>query len=426
MIASSQTALPARHKVWRDFVLIFIIALIARAGFGIVRLQRSADPAALEFPDEHQYWFMAKSMANGQGLRDEMGFRATRMPLYPAFLSPLANVQNSVVIAKAAHWIIGALAAPGLLAIALAFTERRVALLAGLLVALDPFLIFFSSLLLTETFAITALILLWFCLARTIIQTERNKFARWLGIGVMAALCVYLRESNLGLVVVAILFTMAMRKYERRAVLGGALALLCVLLSLVPWAARNRAVIGEWCWLTTRAGISLYDGVRPEATGASDLGSVQRAGVAADLSETQWNEHFQRQAWAAIRQDPARITQLAGRKLVRMWNPFPNVDTYRSRSIRLVSAMWTVPLFVLAIVGAVRLIFQHGRSGWAVVLFLLLPAIYFSLVHSLYIGSVRYRLPAMPMIALLAAMAFSARDGHDKEGSNERRLANHS
>ena len=409
MIESRKNASPAHNKAWREFVLLFVIALIARAGFGIVRLQRSPEPTALEFPDEHQYWFMAKSLASGQGLRDEMGFRATRMPLYPTFLSLFANTQNGIVFAKAAHWIVGALAASGIGALALPLAGRRVAVLAGLLVALDPFLIFFSSLLLTETFAITALIFLWLFLAKVTLPAQCNSLATWLGTAVLAAFCVYMRESNLGLVVLAILFTIAVRKFERRAVFGGALALLFVLISLVPWAARNRTVLGKWCWLTTRAGISLYDGVGPQATGASDLGPVQRTGVAAALSETEWNDHFQRESWAAMRQHPGRIIQLAGRKFLRMWNPFPNVETYRSGPVRLVSALWTLPLFLLAIIGAVRMIAYHRRQGWAVVLFLLLPALYFSLVHSLYVGSVRYRLPAMPMIALLAAMAFSIR-----------------
>lgn len=398
---------------------------MARAAFGIVRLQRSTDPAALEFPDEKQYWFMAESLARGDGLRDDLGFRATRMPLYPATLALIAGSENGVTLAKASHWIVGALAASGIAAMGCLLTSRHVALLAGLFVALDPFLIFFSSLLLTETLTITALVAFWFCLARTLFQ-GRDKLKDWLATGITAAVCVYMRESNLGLVVIAILFTALMRGRVRTTMTGSVLALLIIFVSLVPWAARNRAVIGEWCWLTTRAGISLYDGVGPQATGASDLGSVQRMGAAAEMSETQWNQHFKDEAWVAIRHDPGRIFQLAGGKLLRMWNPFPNVETYRGGYTRLVSALWTIPLFILAIVGSIRLIRHHRRNGLLLVTFLLLPALYFSLVHSLYIGSVRYRLPAMPTIALLAAMAFSARVRADIEEADEQRLASHS
>ncbi len=37
------------------------------------------------------------------------------------------------------------------------------------------------------------------------------------------------------------------------------------------------------------------------------------------------------------------------------------------------------------------------------VLFLMLPAVYLSLLHGLFVGSVRYRLGATPMMEMLAA-----------------------
>jgi hypothetical protein len=140
---------------------------------------------------------------------------------------------------------------------------------------------------------------------------------------------------------------------------------------------------------------------------------MQRTGVATELSETQWNEHFKREAWSAIRRDPMRIVWLAGRKLQRMWNPLPNVESYRGGYAQWISALWTIPLFIVALIGAARCIGVQGRKGLLIVTLLLLPAVYFSLLHCLYIGSVRYRLPAMPMIALLAAMAFMPRRDHE-------------
>ncbi len=403
------------RAVWRDLALVLFAALIARAGFGWVRFQRSADPASLEFPDEQQYWYIAGSLAQGKGQCDEMGFRATRMPLYPGFLSLFSGQNKGPQLAKASQWLIGALAAPLIAAVGIRIAGRRLGLLAGFIVAFDPFLIFFSSLLLTETITITALCGFWLCLAGALDSTTGNSIWKWLGVGVIAAICVYLRESNLGLVIITILLAVTALGWNKSALIGGGTAMICIFASLVPWAARNHAVIGEWCWLTTRGGISLYDGVGPQATGASDLGLVQRAGAAADLSETQWNQYFQREAWSAIRRDPVRIIRLAGTKFLRMWNPLPNVETYRSGYARWVSAVWAIPLFILALVGAGRCILFHGRKGLVTVTFLLLPALYFSLLHSLYIGSVRYRLPAVPMLALLAAMAFLPRSRRNIE-----------
>jgi len=402
---------------WRGYATIFVVALLVRAAWGATQFIRADELAILEFPDEEQYWMMARSLWEGEGLKDELGFRATRMPLYPAVLAPFTALPSGIAAAKALHWIVGAAAAALTGAAAGAWFDRRTGLLAGFLVAFDPFLTFFSSLLLTETPFVTALIALWWVLrpggcpapwggGRR--DAEPVGMVRWIGVGILSALCVYLRESSLGLIVVALGFVIACRRFEGKTILGAAIALAIIVASLVPWAARNQAVTGDWCWLTHRAGISLYDGVGPDATGASDLGAVKRSEAVRDLDEVAWNRYFLDQALAAIRNDPGRIARLAGSKLLRMWNPVPNVQVYRSGFVRFLSAAWTVPTFALAAVGVMLLSIGWKRGGLRAALFLLLPALYFSALHSLFVGSVRYRLAAVPMIEILAAVALAA------------------
>ena len=91
----------------RTYVVIFAVAVLARAGWGLFALARADDPRALEFPDEKQYWLMAGSVQAGGGLVDEFGFRATRMPLYPAALSLAAGLTNGIIIAKVVQWLVG-------------------------------------------------------------------------------------------------------------------------------------------------------------------------------------------------------------------------------------------------------------------------------------------------------------------------------
>lgn len=402
-----------RMNAWLIGV-VFLVALLARAGVGVARFVQSGDPSILEFPDEKQYWHIASSIARGEGMRDELGFQSGRMPLYPAILSILAPEPEGVAMAKALQWMVGSLSAPIIALLGLHLAGRRVAYLAGMVVAADPFLSFFSSLLLTETLAITAVCVLWLLLAQLCFPTRAlwttggvPRLALWIWTGLVASICVYLRESNLGLALLGFAFVATMTRRQPGQVAGAAIAAFLIVASLVPWAVRNQRMVGEWVWLTTRSGVSLYDGVGPQATGASDLGNVQNLEQAAGLSEAEWNRHFKKEAWSAIQRDPQRVIELAWHKLARMWNPFPNVETYRTGATRWVSILWTLPLYLLALVGACRLIHGPGTRGRSLVLFLLLPALYFSLVHAFYVGSVRYRLPAMPMVALLAATAFS-------------------
>lgn len=387
-------------------LIVFAVALLARAGWGTFRLVRASDPQALAFPDEVQYWSMASSLRSGQGLQDELGFRATRMPLYPALLAPFTGWDHGVIAAKVFHWVIGAGGALLACAAAASLIGPRVGFVAGLLVAVDPFAVFTSSLLLTETLFMLPLLGLWWILAVHLRTPSAAILWRyWLAVGVVAAALVYVRESGLGLIAIVLFLQVLWHRFERRTVFGVALAGSIVVLSLVPWAARNRVVTGEWCWLTHRAGISLYDGVKPEADGSSDLGDIKQMPAVKGLDEAAWNRYFLRQSYRAIREDPGRILRLACLKMKRQWNPFPNVDTHQSTLIRCVSAGWMLPIYALALAGLVLLPrIRRGDAGH-VALLLLLPAGYQSLLHCLFVGSVRYRLVAMPMIEVLAAVA---------------------
>jgi hypothetical protein len=65
---------------------------------------------------------------------------------------------------------------------------------------------------------------------------------------------------------------------------------------------------------------------------------------------------------------------------------------------RAVALLFALPFDVLVIVGIVA-----GRLPRAAVIYLLIPALYFTAVHALSVGSLRYRVPAEPPLAVLAA-----------------------
>ncbi len=412
----------ARRRWWRG-VVIFLVAFVVRAGLGTYRMSQAESVEALEFPDEQQYWAMAVSLSAGDGLRDELGFRATRMPLYPCLLAPMTLLPRGILVARFVQWIIGALTAVAAAALAASLhrsarkpnsagstngievgTGNGIAWLAGLAVALDPFLAVTSSLLLTETVFTLALVGLWLVLARTMKEADSAKIKwTWVSAGLFSAVCVYLRESALGLVWAVLALMVFVSRNRRPAFMGAFAAAAIVFIALIPWAVRNRVILGEWCFLTTRGGISLYDGVRPGATGASDLGDVKAMPAVRDLTETEWNHYFMAESWRFIRQEPSRMCRLAWDKLKRTWNPIPNVETYRSRALRTLTALWNVPVFILAAVGGILTWKQQRKGAAAILIFLILPTFYVSALHSLFVGSVRYRLVAMPMLEFLAA-----------------------
>ena len=135
------------------------------------------------------------------------------------------------------------------------------------------------------------------------------------------------------------------------------------------------------------------------------LADIQQSPGVRGLSETQWNRHFINESIRGMRADPARVLRLATVKLRRMWNPFPNVDAYQSVIVRLISSFWSGIVFSFAVAGTIILTKRRGLEGWRTALFLALPALCLTLLHCFFVGSIRYRLPAMPMIEIMASLA---------------------
>jgi hypothetical protein len=62
---------------------------------------------------------------------------------------------------------------------------------------------------------------------------------------------------------------------------------------------------------------------------------------------------------------------------------------------------------MLLVLGAAAIGLFRARRRWPLLIALLLPVLTFTLVHSIYIGSVRYRIPLMPFLEVLAGAAIA-------------------
>jgi hypothetical protein len=227
----------------------------------------------------------------------------------------------------------------------------------------------------------------------------------------MAALvaAVYIRPSGAGLAVVmgiASVFLPGRHPFalhSRWPLPVGLTTLLLVLAALTPWAVRNRMVLGEWVWTTTNNGITLYDGWQVDnTTGGSDQSFVSRMPQLGLMNEVERDSYLKRKALQSIREWPARSVLLALKKAGRTWSPVP-LSQEGQRAYVLAGLLYSVPLFVLALAG---LSLSDLRSS--VKAFLLAPAMYLTVLHMLSVGSIRYRLPADPALAILAASGIVA------------------
>jgi hypothetical protein len=224
-------------------------------------------------------------------------------------------------------------------------------------------------------------------------------------------LSVLVRQSAIGLPIalgVAAAFVNRRRggPYHRRWPLPvGTTMLLLTGLVLLPWAYRNWRVLGSWVWTTTNGGITAYDGFNPDATGASDQSFVQTMPELRSMDELGRSRHLSDLAKQHVRRQPLRAVQLALVKAGRTWSPVPLSQEYGDWKYRTVGLLYSLPLDLLVVVGLLRVVPGGGPLSRSAKAFLLLPAIYFTAVHMLSVGSLRYRIPVEPPMAVVAASA---------------------
>jgi hypothetical protein len=177
---------------------------------------------------------------------------------------------------------------------------------------------------------------------------------------------------------------------------------------MLPWWIRNAEATGHFVATTLQVGASLYDGLNPTADGGSNMAFVsdfveaeRKAEAAAGQTDTREYRLNQRMTKAAIDwalANPWEALKLAGIKFTRLWNLWPNEPGLRSWPLRLAVSATYVPLLCLGLLGTVR----FTCRGWPYVL-AWLPAVYFTLLHMIFVSSIRYREPAMLALVVLAA-----------------------
>lgn len=409
-------ALSSRNSL----ILLLAIAFVLRLAAGWAWQSRLEGRFGMG--DSESYWTLGRAIAQGKPY--ECGpehARVFRTPGYPVLLAPilwwLGDNQNAVLAARAEAALLGTLAVAAVWWLARLLFDQRAALLAAALATFYPGAVALGALILSEAPFCPLMLLqlvLWTLAWRAPTRMQTTLFGFCGGLAAGAA--TLMRPSWLLFTPMAAVVGMlaAMKRRDAWFLRHAAIAS-CMILGLVaamlPWWVRNYRVTGCFVPTTLQVGASLYDGWSPEATGASNMDFMSR--FVADGRDAE-SEDFERQldrrlrteavAWAEA--NPGRVLQLAGVKFLRMWNIWPNEPRLTSWPIRLGVFFTYTPLLVFAIIGAWR---TFGR-GWPYIL-CWLPAVYLTLLHTVFVSSIRYREPAMlAMLALAAGAAIRMKD----------------
>jgi hypothetical protein len=223
-------------------------------------------------------------------------------------------------------------------------------------------------------------------------------------VGVAVALACYVRPSWLLAAPLFAILHFVLSRQRKRAFAEGCLVLVGLALAMAPWTIRNYRATGHWVVTTLWLGPSLYDGFNEKATGDSDLSFYDRDLLqAGGMSEYDVNKHYTQKAARYALKHPRHSIELAFAKLWRFWKPWPNATQFDNWAARLAVGLFFVPMLAFAIVG----FWKYRRNTWAWLL-TAGPVLYFAALHSIFVGSLRYRLPAeYPLCALTAAGALA-------------------
>lgn len=174
-------------------------------------------------------------------------------------------------------------------------------------------------------------------------------------------------------------------------------------IGMAPWIARNTWVTGHLVITTLWDGPSLYDGLHPGATGKSDMTFFEQEQLLDQMSEYEMNQDYRQRAWAFVAANPGRTLELAVSKGLRFWSVFPNADQFADARLQWILCLSTLPLFGFSVIGAWVM-----RRDLIVLALTAGPIVFFGAVHLLFIGSIRYRLPAEYPLWILAAIGAHA------------------
>ncbi|HSG69792.1 MAG TPA: glycosyltransferase family 39 protein [Planctomycetaceae bacterium] len=389
-------------------IICLALALRLVVAFGVQhRLENVWQRQFVISGDAEGYWELAGRLASGEPYAvHEPPRQVMRMPGYPLFLSMVIRTcGENLFAARIATVLVGTLTVALVYVLGSTLFSTRVGLAGAFLSAVSPQQIGSSVLLLSEMLFAFFLILNLCCFA--VWRKKRETISKlqshlWAGLtGVTIALATYVRPTWLPVVFVMGIYLFWQEKGAGRITLPLMIAGSC-LLCLLPWAIRNQRLTGHWVWTTLWMGPSLYDGLNPDADGTSQMAFFDRESVmsAQGMSEFEMNRHYRDRALEFVKEQPDRAISLMARHTLRYWSPWPNAEQVRANLlIPIAVAAFAIPFFLLSIYGALR----ADEALWKLVV-CLGPVLAFGIIHSVFVGSVRYRLPAEFPLAVLAGV----------------------
>lgn len=396
------------RKVW---VLGLVLAVAFGLRLGAAAWWQSRHPGGFTFGDSESYWVLGRAIYRGEpyqyGSPDAKVFRTPGYPLVLAAMFQVVGREPDFVWARGMGAALGTVTVAGVYVFGRQLFDQRTGLVACGLAAIYPGAIATSIFILSEAAfcpLMIAQLVAWTFSTQS--ESPRRRIAWAATAGAVAGAATLVRPSWLLFTPLAVVAATVIGRDHRAQLVRGCSMLAVMAMVMTPWWVRNYRVTGHFVPTTLQVGASLYDGLNPAATGSSDMSFVAEFAAeenadndnAAAPLEYRLDRRIQEAALIWAREHPLEVLRLAAIKFMRMWNIWPNDEAFRGLATRLVVACTYVPILVAGLFG----IWRFAAWRWPYVL-CWLPAVYMTVLHMVFVSSIRYREPAMLGLIVLAA-----------------------
>ncbi len=414
----------------RTVYLLLLIAFALRAAMILLRFDELQQ-------DRDLYLGLAEKIWQGAGFTNPITSEPTafRPPMYVLLVSLFRGLGGDWGLALL-HGLAGVATVWATCRCGFEMSLRWGAIAAGAFVAMDPLLIRYSSLAMTEV-VFTALLsvtsLCWFY--------SRRSFGLTVLTGISFGISALCRPTIWPmLVVIPVLAAFGRLHWKAgrqedlefaswKFLLGHLFVVgLVAFVVVLPWGLRNQLVLGQFKMTTTHGGYTLLLGNNRtfyEAVVQQPLGTTWGDYASDDpRSQTQWYKRLTHElnereltgefardqaqyemAFAEISESPGDFLQSCLLRQLRLWSPVPQGEEAESLPGVVFVGLWAFygTLYLLAIAGF-ALSLSLKREPWPLI-WLLAMIITVAVVHTFYWSNARMRAPIIPALALLAGVS---------------------
>jgi hypothetical protein len=420
-------------------VLIVAVALALRIGWCVVAAEhpRVGDPATyyiygVQIGEGRGYNSAAVTMQqiadaprDGRPPADNAVPTALFPPGYPATLGGLYWLmlhtplpENLVTAAVALNVVLGV--ATVLLAFVLVrrLFDSRAALVAAALLAVYPNLVFHTATLHWETtFVFLTMAALVVLLGRPW-GRGRVPTPRLVAFAMLVGASVLVRPMSVGMVAAMVVACLVAGAGVRRSLLQCGVVLGIVALMVTPWTVRNLVKLDSPVVISTELGAALCVSRQPGARGNKDFSRMHRycipsmEGVPLDEREVRENDYALARARAWVADHPlqeARFWFSRGRYAFRedhdaLDDAVVAVSSGTRTALGRVADWFWFAVLGLGAVGVVRFADRSAPQR----LVIALTALALALTPIVLYGAPRYKVPATPLVAMMAAVCVVA------------------